>query len=331
MNGGADRGEDVADPADAEEAHEAACEPRLDTCGLERRAALLQQLQALQALEVVHAHQQVRGPHVVDPGHVLVADPLDAVGAEPDVVERRALHRLDGDDPDVGVSRAQALARRDRARRAHRRDERGDVEAERVDHLLRRVCRAVEVEAVVPELLELVEDPGSGVGAQLADLVVDLLDVRLAARRRDHVRAVAADLLEALGAHLLRQHHERAVAHARPDPGPADPEVPGRGEHERVLARRAGAVELLLDQDRVRRSDLVRAGREVAAREHHDRGTDAGQRLGQDRERAPRRKPSTRGSRGSSGSSGRWRASTALARRAGSTSLGSRISAKVGP
>jgi len=39
----------------------------------------------------------------------------------------------------------------------------------------------VEVEAVVPHLLELVQDPVRRIGAQLADLVVDLLDVRLAA------------------------------------------------------------------------------------------------------------------------------------------------------
>ena len=179
----------------------------------------------------------------------------------------------------------QALARRDRARRSHRRDEGPRLEAERAHDLPGRRRRAVEVEAVVPHLLELVEDPVQRIGAQLADLVVDLLDVRLAARGRDHVRPVAADLLEALGAHLLGQHHARAVAHARADPGAPDPEVAGRGEDERVLAGRAGSVELLLDQDRVGGADLVRAGREVAAREDHDRGADPGQGLGQDGER----------------------------------------------
>ena len=247
--------------------------------------ALLQELQALQALEVVHADEQVGGPHVVDPGHVLVADPLDAVGAEADVVERRALHRLDGHDAHAGVTPAQALSRRDRPRRAHGRDEGARLEAEGAHDLLGRRRRAVEVEAVVPDLLELVQDPVRGIGAQLADLVVDLLDVRLAARGRDHVRPVAADLLEALGAHLLGQHHARAVAHARADPGAADPEVAGRGEDERVLARGAHRVELLLHEDRVGGADLVGARREVAAREDDDRRADAGQGLGQDGER----------------------------------------------
>ena len=38
------------------------------------------------------------GPHVVDPRDVLVADALDAVAAEADAVERRALHGLEGHD-----------------------------------------------------------------------------------------------------------------------------------------------------------------------------------------------------------------------------------------
>ena len=152
------------------------------------------------------------------------------------------------------------------------------------DDLLRRRRRAVEVEAVVPELLELVQDPVQGIGAQLAHLVVDLLDVRLAARGRDHLGPVAADLLEALGAHLLGQHHARAVAHPRADPGAADPEVAGRGEDERVLAGGAHRVELLLHEDRVGGADLVGARREVAAREDHDRRAHAGQGLGQDGE-----------------------------------------------
>ncbi len=219
VGGRPDRGEDVADAAGAEDVSPAPRALGVDPLRLERRLPLLEELEALEALEVVHAHQQVRGPHVVDPGHVLVADPLDPVGAEPDAVEGGALHRLRGHDAQPRVAGAQALSRRDRPRRAHRGDEGSRLETERAHDLFRRRRGAVEVEAVVPDLLELVEDPVRGLRAQLAHLVVDLLDVRLAARGGDHVGAVAADLLEALGAHLRGEDDERAVAHARADPG----------------------------------------------------------------------------------------------------------------
>ena len=68
------------------------------------------------------------------------------------------MHGLEGDYLDVGVMAAQALSRRDRPRGAHRRDEGPDLERKGVDDLLRGGRRAVEMEAVVPHLLELVED-----------------------------------------------------------------------------------------------------------------------------------------------------------------------------
>ena len=121
-----------------------------------------------------------------------------------------------------------------------------------------------------------------GSAARRRHLVVDLLDVRLAAGRRDDPRAVRRDPLEALGAHLLGQDHDRLVAHARPDPGAADAVVAGRGPDERVLAGGDVAGELLLDQDRVGRADLVRAGREVLRVQEHDRRVDPGQRFRQE-------------------------------------------------
>ena len=95
---------------------------------------------------------------------------------------------------------------------------------------------------------------------QPADPVVDLLDVH---RRpvRDHVGTVAADLLEALGADLLRQHDARAIAQARSDQVPPMLKFPVDGNDQRVPPGEQGAVELLLDQDRVGGPDLVRAGR----------------------------------------------------------------------
>ena len=51
-----------------------------------------------QALLVVNRGDHVGVAHVVNPGHVLVADALDAVPAEAVHAERRALQRLGGDD-----------------------------------------------------------------------------------------------------------------------------------------------------------------------------------------------------------------------------------------
>ena len=89
--------------------------------------------------------------------------------------------------------------------------------------------------------------------AQLVDLVEDLLHVGLAARRGDHLGAEAADLLEALRAHLLGQHHHRTVAHAPAHPGAADAIVAGGGPDRGVLARLHLAQHLLLHQAASRR------------------------------------------------------------------------------
>jgi hypothetical protein len=106
------------------------------------------------------------------------------------------------------------------------------------------------VEAVVTELGELVEDgvledrPRSSL-----HLVVDLLDVGLAARGRDDLAAEAADLLEALALMSSGSTTSERVAHARADPRAADAEVARRREHQRVLAGHDVAVHLMLERD----------------------------------------------------------------------------------
>src|SRR6185436_14640120 len=71
-----------------------------------------------------------------------------------------------------------------------------------------------------------------------------------------------------------------------------DAEVAGRGKHESVVAGRALPFDLLLGQDRIGRSDLVRAGRKVPAGEDDDGSPHAGEGFGQDGERhAPVRLP----------------------------------------
>jgi hypothetical protein len=114
---------------------------------------------------------------------------------------------------------------------------------------------------------------------QLVHLVVDLLDVRLAARRLDDLGTVGLDLLVTLPAHVLRQDDTAAIAHARRHPSAADPEVAGRWTQDRVLAGARLTSQLLFDQDRIGRPDLVAAGGEVTSGEHDDLGGDAGQSL----------------------------------------------------
>ena len=64
-------------------------------------------IEAEQALLVVDAHHGVEIADVVNPGDVLVADPLDGVPAVAVPRERRALDRLESDD-----ARAEALLER---------------------------------------------------------------------------------------------------------------------------------------------------------------------------------------------------------------------------
>ena len=116
------------------------------------------ELQPEQALLVVDRHHGVHVRDVVDPRDVLVADALDRVAAVAVPRERRALDRLEADDlrPEARLER---VARRDRARRAHGRDEgRGPARAERLDGLGRGRAGDVVVPAVVRHLVELVHD-----------------------------------------------------------------------------------------------------------------------------------------------------------------------------
>ena len=115
----------------------------------------------------------------------------------------------------------------------------------------------------VAELLELVEDHHrvAALGPQLPALVVDLLDVGLAAGGGDDL--VGADLaqpLEALAAHALGQDRHRRAGEQRAVVGAATAVVAGR-RPDRLLARR---VEVARHQPRhqaaVGRAHLVRAG-----------------------------------------------------------------------
>ena len=59
---------------------------------------LIEQAEQCHALLIVDRRDHVGVADVVNPGHVLVADAFDAMTAEAELVERRALQRFGRDD-----------------------------------------------------------------------------------------------------------------------------------------------------------------------------------------------------------------------------------------
>ena len=122
------------------------------------------------------------------------------------------------------------------------------------------------------------------VAAQLPDLVVDLLDVRLAAGRLDHLaRRSRGSARSARALISSGQHHDGSVAHPRGPPTRRRcRSCRSTGQTARVLAGRQSARTAAFSiRHGIRRADLVRAGREVAPEHHRDGRVHAGQRLRQ--------------------------------------------------
>ena len=225
--------------------------------------------------------------HVVDQRDVLVADALDVVLTEPVLEHRRALERLDGDDPRA-VLVLQPVAGGDRAGRTGGRHERGQpqVAPRRVAHDVEHVGHGAPGDRVVgemvAELAELVEHEVLGILRQRVARVVDLLHVRLGAVGADHVVGrVLAPLLEPvepLLAHPLREDRHAAARHDAADRDAAAGVV-ARRRPDRTMA---GRVELPRHDPRcqagVRGEHLVGGDhREPVAEHHDDRAVDAGQ------------------------------------------------------
>ena len=76
---------------------------------------LVEQAEQRQALLIVDRGDHVGVADVVNPRHVLVADAFDAMAAEAELIERRALQRFGGDDAKLRMHGAQIVAGRDRA------------------------------------------------------------------------------------------------------------------------------------------------------------------------------------------------------------------------
>src|ERR1035437_3669208 len=167
-------------------------------------------------------------------------------------------------------------------RRSHGRDEGGrPASSERLDGLGGRGSGDVVVPAVVRHLGELIHDSHPWIRREAMALVVDLLDVALAAGRLDGGGAIRGDLLEALGAHLLREDDDRLVAHARAHPRAPDAVVAGGGPDERRRPGRDVAGELVLHQDGIRGPHFVRAGRKVLRVQEDDGRSNTGESLGE--------------------------------------------------
>ena len=62
---------------------------------------LVEQPEQRHALLIIDRRDHVGVAHVVNPRHVLVADAFDAMAAEAELIERRALQRFGGDDANL--------------------------------------------------------------------------------------------------------------------------------------------------------------------------------------------------------------------------------------
>jgi len=168
----------------------------------------------------------------MDPRHVLVADPLDVMPAIAVVEQRRALDRLQADDLVLRPDLLEPVACGDGSGAAHRRYKGADstladpFRCQLSSQLDNGVAGHVVVKAIIAHHLKLVEDTYVGIRpAQFPGLVVDLLDIALAARGLDHLRTIGFDQIKALLAHLCGQNNNTSISHAPADPGPADPVV----------------------------------------------------------------------------------------------------------
>ncbi len=218
---------------------------------------------------------------IVDPGHVLVADALDAVSAETVLQQGGALQCFAGNDLAAGEELLHIVAAGDGAGRAGG----GSHAAIRIawphGHLqdfFHGMPGDLVVPQVVAKFLELVEDHQVLTGAaQLPALVEDLFDVRFAAGRGNHFTGDLGEPIEALAAHPLRQDSDRLAAQQSRVIGAAPAEVAG-GRPDRFLA---GGVELTGDQagDQAAesRADFVRSGREPFTNQNDDARRYAGQ------------------------------------------------------
>ena len=161
----------------------------------------------------------------------------------------------------------------------------GSSLAQVLEDALERGAGREVVDEVVPELGELVEDHVLRIGCELLAAVVDLLDVRLRARRADDVSRLddpPLEPVEPLPAHALGQDGDAAAAEEARD-GDAAPAVVARGRPDGAIARR---VEPPRDEPGheapVGGEDLVRADqREAISERDHDPCVDAGELAGE--------------------------------------------------
>src|SRR5687767_7721061 len=101
MFSGFNGSQDVTDAGDPENGAEAPKRFLRDSISPGERflaGGSAENLQAFFARDVVQTHDRVHVEHVVNPGHVLVADPLDIVSAIAVVIQRRALDGFKTDD-----------------------------------------------------------------------------------------------------------------------------------------------------------------------------------------------------------------------------------------
>ena len=172
----------------------------------------IEQPEQRHALFIVDCGYCIGVPYVVNPRHMLVADAFDTMAAEAELIERRALQRLGGDNLRMGMAYSQAVAGANRTCAASGRNvsrqavARFQVGKDLFDHPAGHVI----VPSGIAEFLELIEDHALGAGtANLPALVVDFLHIRFATGRGNHLGADLLEPLKPLATHLFGENSDR--------------------------------------------------------------------------------------------------------------------------
>ena len=216
---------------------------------------------------------------------MLVADALDVVLAETVIEQRRAFDRFHRDDAGAELL-LEVVAGGKRAARSRGGHESGELGAgaalrQRGEQLFHRRAGAHPVNQIIAELAELIEDDIGRIAVERGAGVVDFLDVAFRSRRADDVARIAdpaVEPVEALLAHVLRQHGHAAAAENARNGDAAAAVVAGRRPHRAVARRVELAGHQARHQAAIGGQNFVRADhRKAVAQRQHDARLHAGQ------------------------------------------------------
>ena len=215
---------------------------------------------------------------------MLVADAFDAVTAETVVQKRRALQGLADGELGIRILLLQEIARAHRAcgtARECRTRKPVAFAADLLDGVADRSAGNIVMPERIAHLFELVKDHHGRILAQFPGLVEDLLDVGLAAGRRDDLTCDLGEPIKTFLGHFRRKDRNGIARKQLRVEGAAAAIVAGGGPYGMVIRRIELTGHQTRDKAAERCADLVAAGGEPLAGQKHDARLHAGQRRGQ--------------------------------------------------